>query len=167
MELLTGFPPVCGERSRVLILGSMPSIKSLSDAQYYAHPRNAFWPIMCELLRGEYVPDYAERCRMLTARGIALWDMCRSCRRETSADSQIRDVEPNPVDALIRAQGVERVLLNGGEAYKLYRRYSHADVEALRLPSTSPALTLPYADKLRAWRDALEGLVPLTRDAAP
>ena len=128
MGVITGFGPIWDADCRVLVLGSMPSIKSLEESQYYAHPRNAFWPIMCELLGGAPGDDYAARARMLTRHGIALWDVCRCCERLTSSDSMIRAEVPNDI-AL--------------------------DARAVRLPSTSPAYTLPYERKKAAWREAL------------
>ena len=156
MEMLTGFPPVSREGCRTLILGSMPSVKSLERREYYAHPRNAFWPIMCALLAGEYISDYSARCQMLLDNGIALWDVCKCCRRESSADANIRDAEPNDIGALIDRTGVERVLINGGTAFALYRRWiKRDDIPCVRLPSTSPAYVLSYEKKLAAWQSAL------------
>lgn len=155
MSMLTGFGPIYAPDSRVLILGSMPSIKSLEDAQYYAHPRNAFWPIMCALLAGGPVEDYAARGRMLTEHGLALWDVCRCCERETSSDSMIRNEIPNDIAALAAGTRISMVLLNGGTAAALYKRHVRLDLPALRLPSTSPAYTLPFERKLEAWRQAL------------
>lgn len=158
MSFITGFPPICGPASRVLILGSMPSARSLERGQYYGHPRNAFWPIMCEMLNGGYIESYRARTEMLTANHIALWDVCRCCERETSSDARIRDERPNAVAELMLRQGIKHVLFNGGAAATLFRRHIHMDmsgIDALRLPSTSPAYTLCYEAKKSAWRDAL------------
>ena len=155
MGVITGFGPIWDADCLVLVLGSMPSIKSLEESQYYAHPRNAFWPIMCELLGGAPGDDYAARARMLTRHGIALWDVCRCCERLTSSDSMIRAEVPNDVAALAGRMRIGTVLLNGGTAAALYRRHIALDARAVRLPSTSPAYTLPYERKKAAWREAL------------
>lgn len=155
MGIITGFGPIWNAGCRVLILGSMPSIKSLEDSQYYAHPRNAFWPIMCELLGGAPGDDYAARGRMLLEHGIALWDVCHTCERLTSSDSMIRAEVPNDIAALAGQMNLGAVLLNGGTAAALYRRHTALAVRAVRLPSTSPAYTLPYERKRAAWRAAL------------
>ncbi len=153
--MISGFAPIWTADCRVLVLGSMPSIKSLEEAQYYAHPRNAFWHIMCELLSGTYIDDYAARGKMLTDNGIALWDVCKCCERQTSADSMIRSEVPNDIAALSKQMNLSAVLLNGGTAAALYKKHIHLPLPALRLPSTSPAYTLSYESKKEAWRDAL------------
>lgn len=156
--MITGFDPIWSPECRVLILGSMPSVKSLEDGQYYAHPRNAFWPIMCELLCGEYISDYEARGRMLTSHSIALWDVCHCCERETSSDSMIRNEVANDIPSFAKNMQLEKVLLNGGTAAALYRRHIKGlDIPTLRLPSTSPAYTIKYDEKKSAWRAALAG----------
>lgn len=155
-RMINGFEPIWAPDCRVLILGTMPSVKSLEDGQYYAHPRNAFWPMMCELLNGAYIPDYEARGRLLTSHGIALWDVCMCCERETSSDSMIRNEIANDIPALAGRMALKIILLNGGTAETLYRRHIKLDIPTLRLPSTSPAYTLPYAKKKSAWRAALE-----------
>ncbi len=153
--MISGFAPIWTADCRALVLGSMPSIKSLEEAQYYAHPRNAFWHIMCDLLSGSYIDNYAARIRMLTDNRIALWDVCKCCERQTSADSMIRSEIPNDISALAGQMSLSAVLLNGGTAAALYRRHIHLPLPAFRLPSTSPAYTLPYESKKEAWREAL------------
>ena len=152
------FPPVIDAGCHTLILGTMPSVKSLEGAFYYAHPRNAFWPIMCELLCGEYISDYEARGRMLTSHSIALWDVCHCCERETSSDSMIRNEVANDIPSFAKNMQLEKVLLNGGTAAALYRRHIKGlDIPTLRLPSTSPAYTIKYDEKKSAWRAALAG----------
>lgn len=162
MNMITGFDPICGPGCRVLILGSMPSVRSLELSQYYGHPRNAFWPIMCELLEGRYIEDYSRRAQLLLEHGIALWDVCHCCERETSSDARIRNEVPNYIAGLANRFGIEHVLLNGGAAASLYRRHVALDLPCTRLPSTSPAYTLKYEAKRDAWREALEAVgIPL------
>lgn len=155
------FPPVARGDARLLILGTMPSVESLRQSFYYAHPRNAFWPVMAEVL-GAPVPETVEEKRaLLTGHRVALWDVARSCVRPGSLDSAMRDVEPNDFDSLYaRCPKIERILFNGDTARKLYMRLVGRMPEGCdwaRMPSTSPAYTLPYARKLEAWRAGMEG----------
>ena len=150
------YEPIVDENSRLLILGTMPSVKSLEAGFYYAHPRNAFWPMMAEIL-GEARPKSSDEKRaMLLRHGIALWDTARSCVREGSLDSAIREAELNDFEAFFaRYPRIERVLLNGGEAWRMYHRLDERLVAlrpCVKLPSTSPAHTMKYEDKLTAWR---------------
>lgn len=155
------FPPVARGDARLLILGTMPSVESLRQSFYYAHPRNAFWPVMAEVL-GAPVPETVEEKRaLLTGHRVALWDVARSCVRPGSLDSAMRDVEPNDFDSLYaRCPKIERIQFNGDTARKLYMRLVGRMPEGCdwaRMPSTSPAYTLPYARKLEAWRAGMEG----------
>ena len=122
--MIEGFPPIAPGNARLLILGTMPSVKSLEAAFYYAHPRNAFWPMMAEIL-GEALPEDAPgRSALLCRHGIALWDVLRRCQREGSLDSAIRDEEPNDFSGLYaRCPGIRRVLFNGAEARRLYLKF--------------------------------------------
>ncbi len=157
---ITAFPPVAPPEARALILGSMPSVESLSQGFYYAHPRNAFWRILAEVY-GEPLPrDIQEKTALLHRRGIALWDVLASCEREGSLDSAIRRPVPNDFDALFsRCPHIDRILLNGGTAARLFMQHGARYLvgrSCEKLPSTSPAYTLPYERKLALWRRALE-----------
>lgn len=150
------FEPVYRADARVLVLGTMPSVESLKQAFYYAHPRNAFWPIMAALHGAELPDDTAGKKRLLVENGIALWDVACSCEREGSLDSAIREALPNDIAGLYRAcPGIRRVLFNGATAMKLYEKLIGAvpdGMEAMRMPSTSPAYPLTFEKKLEAWR---------------
>ncbi len=155
------FEPVADGNSRILILGTMPSVRSLEEAFYYAHPRNAFWPVMAEIF-GRPLPQTAEEKRkLLLDHGIALWDTAGSCVREGSLDSAMKDVELNDFAAFFRAfPSIEKVLLNGGTAWKLYHRLSEEIVGArpcVKMPSTSPAYTMKYERKLTIWKYEILG----------
>lgn len=157
---LRGFPPILGERPRVLILGSFPSPASLERGEYYAHPRNAFWRILGDLGLVDAATDYPTRIAALRTRPVALWDTIATCVRPGSLDSAIvpTTVEPNDIAALLAAHPtIGRVLLNGGTAWTMWRRHHRAlAVPAVRVPSTSPAhASLCYADKLARWRREL------------
>ena len=160
-ETLYGFGPIVPDGARLLILGTMPSVQSLRDAFYYAHPRNAFWPIMARLLGEELPPDADGRRDLLLRHRIALWDVCRSCVREGSLDSSIRRPIANDFAGLWpRLPALGRVLFNGAAAQGLFTRLGCAlpdGCAALRMPSTSPAYTLNIAEKEARWRAGMEG----------
>ena len=156
---IIAFEPVAPPGARLLILGSMPSVESLNQGFYYAHPRNAFWHILADVY-GEPLPGgIPERIDLLNRHGIALWDVLQSCERQGSLDSAIRQPAPNDFVGLFRrCPDVRRILLNGGTAHRLFMKWGKPFTEGrelLRLPSTSPAYTLPYERKLALWRQAL------------
>jgi hypoxanthine-DNA glycosylase len=159
----TGFPPVAGADARVLILGSLPGAMSLARREYYALPRNAFWPIMGRLVGAAPELPYAERLRRLTAHRIALWDVCASAFRPGSLDAAILpgSVVANDFPAFFAAHpGLALICFNGAKAADLFARLAAAPpaIGRARLPSTSPAHAgLPFADKLARWRHALAG----------
>jgi len=146
------------------VLGTLPGEESLRRQEYYAHPRNLFWPIVCALF-GDTVPSvYEDRLRFVRDHRIALWDVCAQAERRLSADTAIRAEVPNAIDELIAAHpGIRAVAFNGGTARRLYDRYfaRRPDLAYLALPSTSPAhASLGFAEKLLRWqalRDVLDG----------
>jgi hypoxanthine-DNA glycosylase len=155
--LLNGLPPIIEDGARVLILGNMPSVMSLGAQQYYANPRNAFWRITGEILGFEPSAPYDVRTAALMAHGIAVWDVLRSCRRVGSLDSA---VEPDSMVAnafgwlFERYPRIASVFFNGAAAEKNFNRLVRVapDLSYRRLPSSSPAQTMPYVEKLAAWR---------------
>lgn len=159
------FPPIAAPAAHVLVLGSMPGVRSLQAGQYYAHPQNAFWAIVAACLGFAVDLPYAERTRALAARGIALWDVLQSCDRAGSLDADIEadSARPNDFAAfLARHRRIGTVLCNGGTAFAKFTRLvvpelgaRGASLRVVRLPSTSPAHTMPRAQKLAAWRLAL------------
>ena len=155
------FEPVADENSRLLILGTMPSVKSLEAQFYYAHPRNALWPILAEIF-SEAVPDTVEaKKKLVLAHGIALWDTAGSCRREGSLDAAMREIELNDFGGFFkRYPSIEKVLLNGGMAWTLYHRLPEDIVRSrpcVKMPSTSPAYTMKFEEKLRIWKREISG----------
>lgn len=160
--MLCGFPPVAGPGCRVLVLGSMPGAASLAAGEYYAHPRNAFWPIMGALCGAGPDLPYPRRLARLRAGGIALWDVLHSCERDGSLDSAIRDERANDFSAFFAAHpGIRRVFFNGAKAEAAFRRHALPALPVpplmLRLPSTSPAYAgLGLAAKCLAWRVVTE-----------
>ncbi len=159
--LVRSFAPACRGDARVLILGSMPGVASLTAGRYYAHPRNAFWPIMGELCGAGPALPYDARLARLADAGIALWDVIARCTRAGSLDSAIAadSIEANDFAALYAAcPALTHVFFNGTAAATAYRRHVAADLAPaalrfVRLPSTSPAhAARSLADKLTAWQ---------------
>ena len=149
------------------MLGTLPGEESLRRREYYAHPRNLFWPIVFALFGETPPPDYADRVRLIGTRGIAVWDVCASARRVASADTSIAAEVPNTIDALIDAHpGIRAVAFNGSGARRLYERHftRRAGLGYLALPSTSPAhARLGFTEKLAQWtalREALDAIAP-------
>ncbi len=158
-ERKTGLAPLCPGCARVLVLGSMPSEKSIAAGFYYANPRNAFWPILAALY-GEADEGTPEgRVARLGAHGVALWDSAASCFRRGSLDSAIRAAEINDIPAFLAAHaGIRAVLCNGQASHKLLTRAHPALTVPVRvLPSTSPAAaSRSFAEKLAAWAAAFD-----------
>jgi TDG/mug DNA glycosylase family protein len=159
MTHIHSFAPVASPDATVLILGSMPGKRSLEQNQYYAHPLNAFWKIMGELVGAQPQLPYAERLRVLKSSGIALWDVLASCRRETSQDAHITHESANDFAAFFAAHPhVTRVFFNGSKAEQCFRIFVQGKqvlppLQFQRLPSTSPAHAgMRYAEKLQAWQ---------------
>ncbi len=157
-----GFPPVAGADARVLILGSLPGVASLAAAEYYAHPQNAFWPIMNELVGA--CGSYAHRCEMLIRSRIALWDVLKQSVRPGSMDADIRleTAEANDFSGFFAAhRHIERICFNGKKAEQMFRRFVEPTMTGLNcefeaLPSTSPAYAaMSFADKLESWRGVI------------
>jgi hypoxanthine-DNA glycosylase len=155
--LLRGFPPVIDDNARVLILGSFPSAQSLATRQYYANPRNAFWPIVCELFGFDVTAPYDSRLASLRSHGVALWDVLYQCRRIGSSDAAIDTktlVANNFNELFTNYPSIARVYFNGAKAADLYRRLAKPaeGIQYQRLPSTSPAHVMRPGAKLDAWR---------------
>lgn len=162
-NLIEGLPAAARADARVLVLGSMPGARSLQAGEYYAHPRNQFWPIMGALIGAWPALPHAQRLKRLADSGIALWDVMAACERAGSLDSAIRDstVCANDFNRFFVAHPkVRAVLFNGAKAEASFRRHVPSagafDMAYRRLPSTSPANAAQSgASKLAAWRDAL------------
>jgi TDG/mug DNA glycosylase family protein len=160
------FAPVVGNDPRVLILGSMPGVKSLEAGEYYAHPQNSFWRIIEALGIAEADLPYSERLQGLKRAGIALWDVLEACVRPGSLDASIRrETEvPNGIAWLILEHpSIRVVLFNGTKAEQAFRRHVlpqipppvAARLDLVRVPSTSPARAIPFEEKLAAWGHAV------------
>lgn len=141
--------------TRVLILGSMPGAISLQHQQYYAHPRNHFWPILAALLEQPLPGSYAHRIKMIEKAGIALWDVAAECEREGSSDTTINQVVVNDFASFLSShRELQLIAFNGNKASQLWRKYvriTDPKITLVTMPSTSPALTWPMEEKLRSW----------------
>ena len=158
LERITGLAPVTGSVPEVLILGSFPSIQSLIAGEYYGNPRNHFWQIAEAVLAIDRTLPYATRVAQLAGRGIALWDVIHTCRREGSADMRIRDPVYNDIPGFLAAHlTVRLVVLNGTAAGRFWHTATGSSplpvwTPVLILPSTSPAnARIPIAEKIRNW----------------
>jgi hypoxanthine-DNA glycosylase len=146
MDKCLGFKPIVNKNAQILILGSMPSVVSLKQQQYYAHPQNRFWRLMANLLGYNNAPTkYDEKIKMLQDNHIALWDAIASCRREGSLDSAIENEIPNDFTGFLRKYpAIRTVCFNGGKSYQCFKKYNKRLLQDnsytfLPMPSTSPA----------------------------
>ena len=161
MSFARSFPPIAAPDAEILILGSMPGQASLNASEYYAHPRNAFWPIMSELFGIDKRWAYAQRIETLKSARVALWDVLHSCIRPGSLDA---DIDPDTLLAndlngfLQQHPGITRIFFNGTKAESCFRQHivptlTTGSTSCQRLPSTSPAhAALTFEQKLNAWR---------------
>lgn len=164
MSACKSFEPLVDSECRVLILGSMPGVKSLDMQEYYAHPQNRFWRLMALLLGAELPTTYAAKCALLLQHHIALWDTLGYCEREGSLDSDIKNEQPNAICELLEANpNIKAVFCNGGKAQAAFKRYF-----AKKLPrqlniyyfhSTSPANARMRLENLaQEWQTILQYL---------
>ena len=155
-EYSASFPPVVGESPRILILGTLPGQESLRQQQYYAHPRNAFWKILFQILNTEFASDYETRLTLIKDNQVALWDICRLGVRKGSLDSHIKHEIPNAIPQLIAAHPTLRtIFFNGKKAEQLFGKYfgRETHIAYKTLLSTSPAnATYTFEQKLADWQ---------------
>ena len=158
-HIVHSFEPVYDKDSEILILGTLPSVKSRENNFYYGHKQNRFWKVLAILLK-EPVPDTIEEKKaMLLAHRIALWDVIQSCDIKGSSDSSIKNVQPTDIGMILEKTNVTQIYANGNKAGQLYKRYQFpvTGIEATVLPSTSPANAAWSFDRLcEAWRVILE-----------
>ena len=154
-EIITHpFPPVYDGASRVLILGSFPSVKSREQRFFYGHTQNRFWKVLAAIFDCPVPQTIEEKKQMLLANGVALWDVIASCEIVGSSDASIRSAVPNDLTPIFAAADIRAVYCNGATAYNLYQKYilPVTGREAIKLPSTSPANAAWTVEKLiEAW----------------
>jgi hypoxanthine-DNA glycosylase len=157
------FPPVVDSNTRVLVLGSLPGEVSLAQCQYYANKQNRFWSLVGEVIRQD-LPGmgYSERLQTLLRHGVGLWDVVAEAQRDGSLDGNIRNHASNDLLGLIESlPKLAVVAFNGGTAARIGVRALQGAVvpiQIIKLPSSSPAYTVPYAEKLHAWQALRHGL---------
>ena len=154
MNNCKSFAPSIDNNSKVLILGSMPGVKSLEEQQYYAHPQNRFWKVMGHIL-GEpklHEFNYGTKLKTLLKDNIALWDTIKSCRREGSLDSDIQNETPNDIRKLLKNYpNIKKICLNGNKSYSAFKKYFPdllKKYSCRKMPSTSPANARYSLEKL-------------------
>ena len=154
-------PPLFDASSRILILGSFPSVKSREGLFFYHHPQNRFWKVLAGVLEEPVPGSIEEKKIFLLKHRIALWDVIASCTIEGSSDSTIKNVVPNDLSGILSAADISRIFCNGGASFQYYKKYQEPRTgrAAVRLPSTSPANAAWSLDRLiREWaaiRDSL------------
>ena len=148
-----GLPPVIPSTARLLLLGSFPGEESLRQSQYYAHPRNQFWRLLGDVLDTRLAElPYAKRLQTLSRLRIGVWDVITDCERPGSLDGNIRNASLSQFEWLAEhAPKIEVVAMNGRKAGSAETRLSALGYKTLVLPSSSPAYTIPYEEKLAAW----------------
>ena len=155
------FPPLYDAESRILILGSFPSVKSREAMFFYGHPQNRFWRVISSVLGCECPRTIEEKQRMLHARHIALWDTIASCEISGSSDSSIREAVPTDLTPILQTAPIRQIFCNGTASYQLYCRHQRKRTgrEAVRLPSTSPANAAKSVDELvKEWAITVDSL---------
>ena len=158
-HIVHSFEPVYDKDSEILILGTLPSVKSRENNFYYGHKQNRFWKVLATLLKEPVPATIEEKKAMLLAHRIALWDVIQSCDIKGSSDSSIKNVQPTDIGMILEKTNVTQIYANGNKAGQLYKRYQFpvTGIEATVLPSTSPANAAWSFDRLcEAWRVILE-----------
>lgn len=153
------FEPIFDEQSRILILGTLPSVKSREGQFYYHHPQNRFWKVLAQICKTQTPETIAEKKAMLLSNGIAIWDVVQSCDIIGSSDSSIKNVTPADLLVILKKAPVKTIFLNGGKAWELYQKYCKemTELPAVKLPSTSPANAAWSLEKLvTVWKEELQ-----------
>ena len=155
------FQPVYSRESKVLILGSFPSVKSRENGFYYGHPRNRFWRVIAFLLNQPEPQTVEEKKKLILTGGLAIWDVIQTCDIEGSSDSSIKNVTASQLSPLLEETGIRRIFANGATTARLYDKYQRAEtgMEIVTLPSTSPANAAYSFQRLcEAWMPVKEAL---------
>jgi hypoxanthine-DNA glycosylase len=158
-EVKHTIPPVWDENSKVLILGSFPSVKSREQQFFYGHKQNRFWRVLSEVLGCPVPQSIDEKKEMLLSHNIAVWDVIASCTITGSSDASIREVVPNDFSRILKEADIRAIYANGAKAYEFYKKYcvKITGIEAVKLPSTSPANAAFSLDKLvEEWKIILK-----------
>jgi double-stranded uracil-DNA glycosylase len=156
-----GFPPLIADTSRVLVVGTLPSEESLHRQEYYGHPRNQFWRILADIYHVPLAETYPGRVALLRQKQLALWDVLQHGERQGSLDQAIRNAVPNDFRELFQTyRNLLAIVFNGRKAHDLFEHQvlkqqalaGGDQLPRLLMPSTSPAATMPLAEKIKRWR---------------
>lgn len=155
--MIKSFEPIIDHNAKLLILGSMPGAESLRQQRYYAYKRNQFWKIIYEVFEKELTESYPERKNFLHKHCIGLWDVLKSCDREGSLDSNIKNEQVNDFHSFFsRYPNIRSVVFNGSKAESSFKRHVGfeliSNLQYFKLPSTSPANTMAYKHKVEKWQ---------------
>lgn len=153
------FDLVYNSESKILILGSFPSVKSRENHFYYGHPQNRFWKVLASVLEWNVPITIEEKKQMLLENGVAIWDVIASCSIVGSSDTSIKDVVVNDFSKILEESQIENIYVNGTKAYELYHRYAEekTGIKAIKLPSTSPANAAWNLERLcAAWAEKIK-----------
>lgn len=161
---ISSFQPIIDENSEIIILGSIPSVKSLEHSMYYGNPRNQFWKLIYSLFDEEVENEYSKRIDFILRHNIALWDVISDCFRQGSLDTNIKNARINDFDTLFkRYPNIEYIFFNGSKAENLFIKNIDKKLieekELFKLPSSSPARTLPFEEKIKHWKKIKECLL--------
>ena len=154
------FEPIYNEKSKVLILGTFPSVKSREGQFYYHHPQNRFWKVMAALTKERLPQTISDKKELLLNHHIAIWDVVQSCQIKGSSDSSIRNVVPTDLSWILEGSQVKKIFANGKKAGALYQKYQQqiTGMEAIVLPSTSPANAAWSFERLyEEWKRRIKG----------
>ena len=149
------FPPLYNKDSKILVLGSFPSVKSREQMFFYGHPQNRFWKVVSAVFECDEPETIEEKKQFLLKNGIALWDVIASCGIEGSSDSSIKNVKVNDISTILKEADIKQIFVNGKAAEKYFKKYTKAQInrEAVCLPSTSPANAAWSVDRLvQKWK---------------
>ncbi len=152
------FKPIYDKNSKILILGSFPSVKSRENNFYYAHPQNRFWKLMSKILNENNIETISQKKEMLLKNNIAIYDVIKKCDIEGSLDSNIKNVEVNELKYIIDKSNIRKIFFNGKKAYELFCKYNKENIkiECEVLPSTSPTNACYSFEKLyNYWKDKI------------
>lgn len=154
--------PIYHKDSKILILGSFPSVKSRENRFFYGHPQNRFWKVLATLLKEPLPKTIAEKKALLLHHGIAVWDVIQSCEIKGSSDSSIQNVTPNDLTPILETADIQAIYTNGATAEKYYKKYLEKEIgrTCIGLPSTSPAnARFQMPELLQAWKVILNDTI--------
>lgn len=160
MRVTHPFEPIYDKNSKILILGSFPSVKSREDNFYYAHLQNKFWKVLQKIYgNNDKLETKEQKIKFLLDNGIAIWDSIKECDIENSADSTIKNVVPNDIKSILENSKIEKILCNGGTSFEVFKKYYKNDlgIKVDVLPSSSPANARYSLDKLvSVWSEKIK-----------